>query len=310
MNGFGLSAARTKSSYELQMLVPRALSSVHDTTSRTTSTAVLPSSLSTPTSSSADPDAEDSVMHSPVPMVAGALAGFIAILAAVITVIVLRRKKQRAMSRGAVIHSSTIGSTAAFDSEYLPPTSRRSAAGMGNPFVAPISAQLATSKKRGSRQYDSMAEDMELTHRGSHGEYIPQLAHDEFRARDDHTQRVQVSYDLRGNRRYSRQRSQVGGSSDRPDLSTVFGMHANTTRTGEHELYELPPSNSDATSAPALVRDRPDTIIPSPSGSTGIRPVLDSFVLDTQPISTNPARIPTSRVDRGGDLPPAYEDVR
>lgn len=81
-----------------------------------TSTAALPSSPSTPASSSTDPDADGSEMHSPVPMVAGALAGFIAILAAIITVIVLRRKKQRAMSRGTGIHPQTIGSTAAFDS--------------------------------------------------------------------------------------------------------------------------------------------------------------------------------------------------
>ena len=50
-------------------------------------------------------------MHSPVPIVAGALVGLIAILAATITVIVLRRKKQRAVSRRAVIHSPTTGST-------------------------------------------------------------------------------------------------------------------------------------------------------------------------------------------------------
>lgn len=148
---------------------------------------------------------------------------------------------------------------------------------------------------------------MELTHRGSH---VPRLAHDGFRTRDDHTQGVQDSYDLKSNRGYSRQRSQVGVSNDNTSLSTVFGMHASTTHTGEHELHEPPPSNSDATSAPALVRGVSETVIPSSSGSTGIRPALDLFVLGVQPIATNPARIPTSRLDRGGDLPPAYEDVR
>ena len=101
---------------ELQTLVRRDSSTIHDTTSHITSTAILPSSLSTPTPSSTDPDTVSSAMHSPVPIVAGALVGLIAILAATITVIVLRRKKQRAVSRRAVIHSPTTGSTVAFDS--------------------------------------------------------------------------------------------------------------------------------------------------------------------------------------------------
>jgi len=235
-------------------------------------------------------------------MVAGALASFIAILAAIITVIVLRRKKQRSMPRGAVIHHPIIGTTSAFDSGNLS-TSPRSATGMENPLVAPISAQL----KRGSRQYDYVAEDVELTHRGSHGEYIPRLAHDGFRTRDDHTQSVQNSR----NCRYSEQQSEVAVSSDGTSLSTAFAMHAKTTRTGKHEQHEKtkpPPSNSSATSAPALVQGGPETL-PSPSGA-GLRSALDISVLDVPPSLPNPAWIPTSSLDRGGDFPPPYEDVR
>lgn len=176
----------------------------------------------------------------------------------------------------------------------------------------PILARLATSKKRGSRHYDYVTEDVELTQRGSHGESILRLAQDGFRSRGDRTQYVHDSYDLTGSRQYSRQRTQVRVSEpDTGGLSAVFGMHANTTRTGGCELHEPPPSNSDTTSVSALVRGGRDTILSSSaSGSTGMRPALDLLVPGAQTKAHSPTQISMSMLHQGGDLPPAYEDVR
>lgn len=63
--------------------------------------------MSTSTATS-DPDSDDS-MHTSVPVVAGSLAGLIAILAAVLTVVVIQRKKRLTDSRAMASHPPYLG---------------------------------------------------------------------------------------------------------------------------------------------------------------------------------------------------------
>ncbi|KAF8194107.1 hypothetical protein BJ912DRAFT_190042 [Pholiota molesta] len=77
---------------------PSSLSSSSSTTRIPSST----TSSSAATSSSSNITIDIPTIHSPVPMVAGSLAGFIAILAAVLVIIVVRRRKRQPMSRTTV----------------------------------------------------------------------------------------------------------------------------------------------------------------------------------------------------------------
>ncbi|KAF8958273.1 hypothetical protein BDZ97DRAFT_64738 [Flammula alnicola] len=299
-----------------------ASSAVAGANSSTSPSTTLPLPASTTSialaTTSSNSDSVIEIPHSPVPMVAGSLAGFIAILAAILVTIVARRRKRRHSMRR-MQHMFAENDDPGEFSDDSTPSFRLSSA--RNPFfgshTTPDSATKKTSGKRNSR-YEYTNEDVELERRDSVPRNI--ASGDVRRPRSSNSQNGRRRPTNR--HRQSRYAAHSGGATrTTPSTKQTNANTPSADVTDRNQNQPHPQSRTQTQPHPtsALASSSPGSVgsaLPNPGPcslpSNAQRPSQNSSNTQQATATNSPpqSRPPVTRLQGGEDLPPAYENLR